>query len=238
VSETNDDPAALLEELGFSRDGDPEPDQPDLGDLRTKIVSDLEARQGPWRRMSIGARAWPAAIAAILGGWLMFVWPGGGLDGRPAVQLAAAAGTIAVLLCIVAATLAPQRPGLAERLSLGGLVFAVVALGSEGVLAATSVTTGFTADSAVKCGAMMLALAVIPLGLLVYNLWRSGLPGRPLHAVAATAAAFAVGGVAMWRHCGVAEPLHIVLSHVVLPALVAPGLALVLYTRIGKRAAD
>jgi hypothetical protein len=231
---TIDDPAVLLEELGLPRAGDGEPAPPtaELDDVRARIHDDLERTQGPWRARSWASRLWPAATALALGGVLLFVWPAGALDGRPLVAAAAVTGTLAVLLTILAATAAPERPGLAERLSLAGLALGLLALGWEAALGLLSPTTSFTALSAVKCGGMMLALAAAPLVPLGFNLWRSRCPARPLHVAAAIAAATAAAGVAMWRHCAADERLHILLAHVALPALLVVGLGILLYTQL------
>lgn len=234
---TRDDPVSLLEGLGFSRpeDSDPSPPDASLDEVRGRIRGALVERQGPWREKSWPARLWPTAIAALLGGWLLFVWPAGALDGRPLVAAAAVAGAIAVVLTVLAATLAPERPGFAERLALVGLAVAALALAIEGALAFFSDESSFTPAAAVKCGAMMLALIALPLTPLLFNLWRSRVPARPLHLAATATAAAAAGGVAMWRHCATSEPLHVLLSHVALPASVVLGLGMLLYVQTARR---
>jgi hypothetical protein len=230
---TPEDPAQALEQLGYSRAGDSDTPPPS-SELRAAIARDLEDRQGPFRRKSFFGRYWPGLATAAVGVWWMLLWPESPwLESTP-VAAAAFAGLAAVVLAVFAACLAPMRPRVAERLSVGALVAALGALGAEVWLASGS-RGAFELSGALHCGAFLIALGVLPFGLLLFQLWRSGVPGRLLHTSAVLCASLCLGGVAVWRQCPANEPLHILTSHVLTPLLLVPLLAFGVYALLARR---
>lgn len=196
--------------------------------LRDSITDDLETTQGPYRKMPAWKRYWPVAVAVVLGIFLMGIWPKGP-GGNTAIMVASIAGGIAAILCVLASALAPSRPGAAERVALGGLMVATIALAAEGYLAVTAPDSGLMLKGILKCGGFVIGFGLLPFGFLVYAMKRSGAPARRLHVLAMGAAALAIGGVAIWRHCPAADMWHVMVGHVLLPALTLPVLALLIW---------
>ena len=209
----------------------------DFASLRDSITDDLEVTQGPYRKMSAWKRYWPVVIASLLGVFFMGVWPSGSNDGTLAIQIASVTGAIAAVLCVLAATLAPDRPGLGELVALAGLLTAAVALGAEAYLAMTAPDSGVMLAGILKCGGFVIGFGLLPFAVLVYGMKRSGVPARRLHVLAMGAAALAVGGVAIWRHCPDSGLWHVMLGHVVMPALTLPALALLIWAPLLKKGA-
>lgn len=196
--------------------------------LRDSITDDLETTQGPYRRMPAWKRYWPVAASVVLGIFLMGIWPKG-QGGNTAILVASITGAIAAVLCVLASALAPSKPSAAERVALGGLLMAAIALGAEGYLAVTAPDSGVMLKGILKCGGFVIGFGLLPFGFLVYAMKRSGAPARRLHVLAMGAAALAIGGVAIWRHCPAADMWHVMVGHVLLPALTLPVLALLIW---------
>ncbi len=200
----------------------------DLDSLRDTITDDLETTQGPYRAMPAWKRYWPVGVATLLGIFFMGIWPSGE-GGNTAILVASIAGAIAAVLCVLASAVAPSRPAAAERVAIAGIVVAMVALSAEGYLAFTAPDSGIMLKGIIKCGGFVIGFGLLPFGFLVYAMKRSGAPARTLHVLAMGAAALAVGGVAIWRHCPDGGLWHVMIGHVLGPALLLPVLALLIW---------
>jgi hypothetical protein len=231
----DEDPADLLAAFGVADDDAPVDVNPaDFSSVHDRIRADLDDQQGPWRRMGWSARAWPVALALFCGGAFAFVLAPAQL-GPLAIASCALAGLTAAL-AFISVLLAPTGPALGEKLALSALVSGAAALttqlfsglgGSQGLVEAM--------PSSLGCGGLVLAGAAVPLVLLGWTARRSGLPLRALHAGGLVAAAFALGGLGIFRHCAPLETWHTVVGHLLIPAAAATVIAVLLYRLLPRR---
>jgi hypothetical protein len=89
-----------------------------------------------------------------------------------------------------------------------------------------------------KCFGMLLVGSAVPLLVLALWLRRSGLPVRALHAAGLSVAAFALGGLGVFRHCAPVETWHTLFAHLIGPALGATIVAALLYRLLQRRMKD
>jgi hypothetical protein len=228
-------PEELLEAFGAGDDGEqPAVDLGSLDQLKARIHDDMKKTQGGFREQGVAARAWPVAVATVLGvGFALSLSPAS-LSSLAVASVAGAA--VAAALAIAAVLVAPMKPGLGERLALGGLGAGVVALGLQ-VLSGLG-GQGAWADAlagSARCSGVMLLGAAAPLVLLALWVRRSGLPLRALHAAGLAVAAFAFGGLGIFRHCAPLETWHTLFAHLVAPATGATVAALLLYRFMQRR---
>jgi hypothetical protein len=222
-----EDPAAFLSELGFERPGDKPESEGDapvempaaLADVRARISKDLEETQGSWHRQSFFARYWPMLAAALIG--VLFIFGLQPASLTPLLLFSVVAASFAGLLAFGSVAVAPNRPGTGERLGQFAIGAGVIALGLQaagGMKAGGGDPMG-SLHGVLRCGGLMYAGALIPIVLLVFGLRRSGLPVRSVHAIGLSLAAFAVSGLALWRHCAPPEDAwHVFLAHLLLPS--------------------
>lgn len=231
----DEDPRRLLLEVGVAPPDDDTPDPSALSALdalKARIEGDLEATQGHYRSSGPVARYGPALLAAGVGGAYVFALRPATLT--PLLLAACVAAALAAALAFGGVVVAPSRPGFGERLSWAGIGVALVALGLEGVGGFRLGDAGFAPLSALRCSVVFTVGSGAPLALLLFGLRRSGLPVRRLHALGLCAAALAVGGLGVWRHCAPADHLHTAVVHLALPALLLP-LLFGLVTRLSRR---
>ena len=232
-----EDPRRLLVDLGV-RPPDDAParamDLSPLDELRGRICQDLDATQGPFRRSPPWVRSWPAGLAALSG--VAFILSLRPASLTPMLIGACIAALVAAATCFAGIVVAPARPGLGERLSWAGLGIALLALTLEAIGGLILADGGFRAGPALRCGTTFTVASLIPLGLLIVGLRRSGLPVRRLHLLGLCAAALAIGGLGIWRHCAPRDLLHMAAVHVALPGALLPPMFL-LATRLVRRRA-
>jgi len=189
-----------------------------LDALRDQLKRDLADKQGPHRERSALARRWPFFLAALAGAIFATVYRP--MEGASVAVIAAEViAGIAGLVCLVAAAIAPDRPGASERVARGGLALAVLALGAQAFMARD--WSREMVDAGIKCGVAVFAFGLIPLALGFFGLKRSGLPVRSLHAVALVVSAFAMTGASVLSHCPMTNLWHVLGGHVALPTVLA-----------------
>lgn len=219
-------PDDLLRALGLD---EPTPGV-DVGVLG-QIKRDLKARQGPHRRRTLAQKIWPVLLAAVVGAVLFVV-----LAPNPAAGtwhfLASGLAGLAGWLCLMAAAVAPDKPATGERVALFGLVAAAGALVVEGALAAQMTRVGL--DMGLTCAVTAIVAGVVPMGLVLFAIKRSGLPLRALHAAAVVGAGLALSGASVWLHCAADNLWHLLSGHMVLPALVAAALAVLVFRLLNR----
>lgn len=204
---------------------------PGLADVASQIRQDMRARQGPHRKRTVMQKLWPMTLAAAVGALLFMVLapsPSAGPLHFAASGLAALAG----LLCLLAAAVAPDQPAAGERVALGGVLAALCALVVEGVLAAQMPQLGFNAG--LKCAMVSVVTGLLPMGLVLFAIKRSGLPVRPLHATAIVLAALSLSGASVWLHCSAQDFWHMMSGHVLLPTVVAGALAVLFFRWLNR----
>lgn len=222
-----EDPAAAMAALGVETHDEAVPADDGLEAVKRRIVQDLEARQGSFRGAGVVGRYWPFALSVVFVAFLVVM-----LKPAPAaggLKLLASLGAgVAGLVCLFSAIAAPSRPALGERLATVGLLVAVAALVVEGVVGASMPHEHV--DLGATCAATVLVCAALPLAGILLGLRRAGVPVRRRHAAGCAAAAVAMAGATVWIHCPADNLWHVMSGHMSIPALLAVGLSVGLFT--------
>lgn len=221
-----DDPSEAMASLGVTLDESAAPDASALDALKARLHADLDDKQGPFRNAGPVGRYWPFALALLFGAFsIVLLKPVEAAD-LPRLAASVLAGLSGVI-CLLAAAWAPTRPGHGERIATVGLVFGVVALVVEGVIASAMPSEIF--DLGGKCSAVMVAMAALPIGALFLGLKRAGLPVRRRHAAGMAVAALAMSGATVWLHCPADNAAHLFAGHMGIPLVIAIGLSVGLF---------
>lgn len=228
-------PEELFADLGLDAGDEAElPPLEGLDALKSRIHEDLEEKQGPFRERGFVARAWPVAMAVVAGLAFAVALSPASLNALAMLSVAGAGASAA--LAFAAVVLAPSRPGRAELVALAGIGLGVVAL-------ALQVWSGIGGERAwldalpgsFKCFGVLLVGTAGPLLVLALWLRHSGLPVRALHAAGLSVAAFALGGLGVFRHCAPLETWHTLFAHLVGPVAGATIVAALLYRLLQRR---
>lgn len=208
-----------------------------LDDVHARIRADLEERQGSWQRANPLARVWPVALAALAGSAFILALSPATLS-LPLALACALAGTAAAV-AFASIFISPTKPGRGERLAQLSLGLGALALGVQAVGGLGSAGPGFVRSlpGMLRCGSYFLAGGALPLLLLGWMLFRSGLPVRKTHAAALAVAAFAISGLGVWRHCAPPNGLHVAVVHLALPAGVTAAAAAAIFWGLARRRA-
>ena len=134
------------------------------------------------------------------------------------VVLAALAGGLALLGVMVA----PQRPGVGERLAQVASVVAVVAFGAE-----LAGMTGKGVDAGGGCLPVTAVVGVLSSAMMLTVVARSGLPMRWWHRMGVAVAGVLGGCTAVWHHCASDQLVHRVLLHALGPLAVVVTIVVV-----------
>jgi len=143
-----------------------------------------------------------------------------GMSSSVALALASA------LLALSGAATAPQRPGLGERLAQVAVVVAVVAFVVELGVAQRDAT-----EPGMMCLSLTTLIAIAVVIATFAGVAASRLPLRPWHRISLVTSGVLGGCTALWHHCAADGVVHVVVGHVVGPAIVGVVLALALARR-------
>ena len=201
--------------------------------LQARIAEDMDEEQGPWQKMSTLGRYWPMALALIFGLATFVMLPTGTMN----LWFSLASGTalVAAMVCFASVFSATTKPALSERLGKAGLLVALAALLFELVAAFAVQDSTFSLEHTLKCSGLYLGLSLIPLGFLIYGLRRSGFPVRVFHALGLTASAMVIASATNWKKCTIDDTMHLALGHVLLPAILFPLAALLVWRLTRKK---
>ena len=227
-------PEELMASLGLDTDDGELPELGSLDDMKKRLHADLEAKQGGFRERGGAARAWPVGVAILAGlGFAAALSPA---SLSPLALASVLAAGVAAACAFVAVLLSPGQPGKGERIALLSLAAGVVALGLQTASGlGGSASWSDALPGSVKCSGMLFAGTSIPLLILVAWMRRSGMPVRALHAAGVAVAAFALGGLGIFRFCAPVETWHTLFAHLFAPAVGATLVAVVMYRLMQQR---
>lgn len=205
-----------------------------LEDIKASMITHMDDSQGRWRRRSALGRYWPFVLAALFGAGFIASTSKGMLN--PVLIAAIICAGVTAVVCLSAVLLAPTHPGLSERVAVGGILLSLLGFGLElwGGVVLTGGSSEFHLSDTLKCSGTMTMMFVVPLGVLMYAMRRTGLPVRFLHAAALTTGALSLAAVSTWKACTPDDILHISLGHIAAPALFIPVVGLIAW-RLTRR---
>ena len=205
-----------------------------LESVKADMLADINESQGEWRSRTALGRYWPFVLAALFGAGFIASTSKGMLN--PILIAAIACAGVSAVVCLSAVLLAPTHPGMSERVAMGGILLALVAFGLElwGGFVLTGGSSEFHLSMTLKCTGRMTAMFMVPLGVLIFAMRRTGLPVRFLHAAALTTGALSLAAVSSWKACTPDDIVHISLGHIAAPALFIPVVGLIAW-RLARR---
>lgn len=189
-----------------------------LDAAREAILADLQQAQGPWRQRSAAARRASLFLPLLLvvaGAFFGLSWHRG-------LSIPVIAASLSSLIALIGVVLAPERPGLSERIAQVAVVVAVVAFVAE-VVRMNQTPMGST----LACLATIVVVAVVAAAVAGLALLSSRLPLRLWHRIGVGTAGSLGACGAIWNHCPSSETVHVVVAHALGPVVVLAAVVVV-----------